>query len=48
MRGWLPAGMFPLALAGGIVLIVLSRSAAAVAACSVSPDRRAGLVSEQP
>jgi hemolysin III len=35
MRGWLHAGMFPLALAGGIVLIVLSRSAAAAAACSV-------------
>jgi hemolysin III len=35
MRGWLHAGMFPLALAGGIVLVVLARSAAAVAACSV-------------
>ena len=35
MRGWLHAGMFPLALAGGIVLIAVSRSAAAVAACSV-------------
>src|SRR4051794_16090766 len=35
MRGWLHAGMFPLALAGGIVLIVLSHSALAVAACSV-------------
>ncbi|WP_327287731.1 PAQR family membrane homeostasis protein TrhA [Streptomyces sp. NBC_01198] len=35
MRGWLHAGMFPLALAGGIVLIALSRSAAAVAACAV-------------
>ncbi|WP_405739136.1 hemolysin III family protein [Streptomyces sp. NBC_01525] len=35
MRGWLHAGMFPLSLAGGIVLIALSRSAAAVAACSV-------------
>ncbi|HEY5834352.1 PAQR family membrane homeostasis protein TrhA [Streptomyces sp.] len=35
MRGWLHAGMFPLALTGGIVLITLSRSAPAVAACSV-------------
>jgi hemolysin III len=35
MRGWLHAGMFPLALAGGIVLVVFARSAAAVAACSV-------------
>ncbi|MDQ0687980.1 hemolysin III [Streptomyces achromogenes] len=35
MRGWLHAGVFPLALAGGIVLIVMSRSAAAVAACAV-------------
>ncbi|MGV9703316.1 PAQR family membrane homeostasis protein TrhA [Streptomyces sp. NPDC003483] len=35
MRGWLHAGVFPLALVGGIVLIVVSRSAAAVAACSV-------------
>jgi hemolysin III len=35
MRGWLHAGMFPLALTGGIVLIALSRSAPAVAACSV-------------
>ncbi|MFD1275381.1 hemolysin III family protein [Streptomyces kaempferi] len=35
MRGWLHAGVFPLALAGGIVLIAVSRSAAAVAACSV-------------
>lgn len=35
MRGWLHAGMFPLALAGGITLVVLARSAAAVAACSV-------------
>lgn len=35
MRGWLHAGMFPLALVGGIILIALSRSAAAVAACSV-------------
>ncbi|SHN37030.1 hemolysin III [Actinacidiphila paucisporea] len=35
MRGWLHAGMFPLALAGGVVLVVLARSAAAVAACSV-------------
>ncbi|MET9618779.1 PAQR family membrane homeostasis protein TrhA [Kitasatospora indigofera] len=35
MRGWLHAGMFPLSLAGGIVLIALSRPGAAVAACSV-------------
>jgi hemolysin III len=35
MRGWLHAGVFPLALAGGIVLIAVSRTAAAVAACSV-------------
>ncbi len=35
MRGWLHAGVFPLALAGGIVLITLARSAAAVAAFSV-------------
>ncbi|MFI2240173.1 PAQR family membrane homeostasis protein TrhA [Streptomyces chrestomyceticus] len=35
MRGWLHAGVFPLALAGGIVLIAVARSAAAVAACSV-------------
>ncbi|MFF2999561.1 hemolysin III family protein [Streptomyces sp. NPDC057950] len=35
LRGWLHAGVFPLALAGGIVLIVVSHSAAAVAACSV-------------
>ncbi|WP_329302715.1 hemolysin III family protein [Streptomyces sp. NBC_00659] len=35
MRGWLHAGVFPLSLAGGIVLIAVSRSAAAVAACSV-------------
>ncbi|MGW2354177.1 PAQR family membrane homeostasis protein TrhA [Actinacidiphila glaucinigra] len=35
MRGWLHAGVFPLALVGGIVLIAVSRSAAAVAACSV-------------
>ncbi|WP_443047137.1 PAQR family membrane homeostasis protein TrhA [Streptomyces sp. NBC_00267] len=35
MRGWLHAGVFPLALAGGIVLIAVSRSAAAVAACAV-------------
>ncbi|MER7786403.1 MULTISPECIES: PAQR family membrane homeostasis protein TrhA [Streptomyces] len=35
MRGWLHAGVFPLALAGGIVLITLARSAAAVAALSV-------------
>ncbi|WUH95888.1 hemolysin III family protein [Streptomyces sp. NBC_00433] len=35
MRGWLHAGVFPLSLAGGIVVIAVSRSAAAVAACSV-------------
>lgn len=35
MRGWLHAGVFPLALVGGIVLIAVSRSAAAVAACAV-------------
>ncbi|MGW0917236.1 PAQR family membrane homeostasis protein TrhA [Streptomyces sp. NPDC002784] len=35
MRGWLHAGVFPLALVGGIVLIVVSRTGAAVAACSV-------------
>ncbi|MFC9325685.1 hemolysin III family protein [Kitasatospora sp. NPDC057015] len=35
MRGWLHAGMFPLSLAGGIVLIALARPGAAVAACSV-------------
>jgi len=35
MRGWLHAGMFPLALAGGIVLLAFSRSASVAAACSV-------------
>jgi hemolysin III len=35
MRGWLHAGVFPLALVGGIALIAVSRSAAAVAACAV-------------
>ncbi|UED88474.1 hemolysin III family protein [Streptomyces profundus] len=35
MRGWLHAGVFPLALVGGIVLIALAPSAAAVAACSL-------------
>ncbi|MGV9557059.1 PAQR family membrane homeostasis protein TrhA [Streptomyces sp. NPDC003522] len=35
MRGWLHAGVFPLALAGGILLVAVSRSAAAVVACSV-------------
>ncbi|GHH79375.1 DNA-binding protein [Kitasatospora indigofera] len=35
MRGWLHAGMSPLALAGGIVLVALSRPGAAAAACSV-------------
>ncbi len=35
LRGWLHAGVFPLALVGGILLIAVSRTAAAVAACSV-------------
>lgn len=35
MRGWLHAGVFPLALVGGIVLIAVSHSAAAAVACSV-------------
>ena len=35
MRGWLHAGMFPLALAGGIVLLAFSRSASVAAACAV-------------
>ncbi|XCM84445.1 hemolysin III family protein (plasmid) [Kitasatospora sp. HUAS MG31] len=35
MRGWLHAGVFPLSLAGGIVLIALSHRAPAAAACSV-------------
>ncbi|MCX5208202.1 hemolysin III family protein [Kitasatospora sp. NBC_00240] len=35
MRGWLHAGTFPLALAGGIVLVGRSRPGAAAAACSV-------------
>ncbi|WP_329454120.1 PAQR family membrane homeostasis protein TrhA [Streptomyces sp. NBC_01497] len=35
MRGWLHAGMFPFALAGGIVLIALAHPAGAMAACSV-------------
>ncbi|MEV8100554.1 hemolysin III family protein [Streptomyces sp. TLI_235] len=35
MRGWLHAGVFPLSLAGGIVLIALPRRAPAAAACSV-------------
>jgi hemolysin III len=35
LRGWLHAGMFPLALAGGIVLVVFARSASVAAACSV-------------
>ncbi|WP_030565721.1 PAQR family membrane homeostasis protein TrhA [Streptomyces aureocirculatus] len=35
LRGWLHAGVFPLALVGGIVLIAVSRTGAAVAACSV-------------
>jgi hemolysin III len=35
LRGWLHAGMFPLALAGGIVLVVLARSPSVAVACSV-------------
>ncbi|MCX4996481.1 hemolysin III family protein [Streptomyces longwoodensis] len=35
MRGWLHAGVFPLALAGGVILIAVSRTGAAVAACAV-------------
>ncbi|MFU0804566.1 MAG: Hemolysin III [Pseudoclavibacter caeni] len=35
MRGWLHAVTFPLALASGIVLIVLAQGAAAKAACAV-------------
>ncbi|WP_443041576.1 PAQR family membrane homeostasis protein TrhA [Streptomyces sp. B21-083] len=35
MRGWLHAGVFPLSLIGGLVLVAISRSAAAAAACSV-------------
>ena len=35
MRGWLHAGMFPLALVGGIVLVAVARSTAAAVACSV-------------
>ena len=35
MRGWLHAGMFPLALVGGIVLCAVARSAPAATACSV-------------
>ncbi|WP_415924140.1 PAQR family membrane homeostasis protein TrhA [Streptomyces sp. AK08-02] len=35
MRGWLHVGVFPLSLIGGLVLIAVSRSAAAVGACSV-------------
>ncbi|MFL3868024.1 hemolysin III family protein [Streptomyces griseobrunneus] len=35
MRGWLHAGVFPLALAGGVWLVAAAHSAAAVAACSV-------------
>jgi hemolysin III len=35
MRGWLHADVFPLALAGGIVLIAVSRTGAAVAARAV-------------
>ena len=35
MRGWLHAGMFPLALVGGIVLCAVARSMPADVACSV-------------
>ncbi|WP_329171506.1 PAQR family membrane homeostasis protein TrhA [Streptomyces sp. NBC_01477] len=35
LRGWLHAGMFPLALMGGVVLVVLAHSASVAAACSV-------------
>ncbi|MFD5269312.1 hemolysin III family protein [Streptomyces sp. NPDC058335] len=35
LRGWLHAGVFPLALVGGIVLVAVSRSTAAVVACAV-------------
>ncbi|WP_329353014.1 hemolysin III family protein [Streptomyces sp. NBC_01261] len=35
LRGWLHAGVFPLALVGGIVLIAVSRTGAAVTACAV-------------
>ena len=35
MRGWLHAGMFPLALVGGIVLVAISRSPSTAGACSV-------------
>ncbi|MFI1439172.1 PAQR family membrane homeostasis protein TrhA [Streptomyces fructofermentans] len=35
MRGWLHAGVFPLSLVGGVILIAVSRSSAAAAACSV-------------
>ncbi|MDQ0937616.1 hemolysin III [Streptomyces turgidiscabies] len=35
MRGWLHAGMFPLALAGGIALVALANSASIAVACSV-------------
>ncbi|MGW0556741.1 PAQR family membrane homeostasis protein TrhA [Streptomyces sp. NPDC002926] len=35
MRGWLHAGMFPLSLVGGIVLIALARSTPVAVACSV-------------
>jgi hemolysin III len=35
MRGWLHAGIFPLAVVGGIVLVAISRSASVAGACSV-------------
>ncbi|MET7737612.1 hemolysin III family protein [Streptomyces sp. NPDC005402] len=35
MRGWLHAGMFPLALVGGIILVALAHSASIAVACSV-------------
>ncbi|MEU4875411.1 hemolysin III family protein [Streptomyces sp. NPDC021608] len=35
MRGWLHAGMFPLALTGGVVLVALAHSASIAVACSV-------------
>lgn len=35
MRGWLHAGMFPLALAGGIILVALAHAASIAVACSV-------------
>jgi hemolysin III len=35
MRGWLHAGMFPLSLIGGVVLVALAESVRAAAACGV-------------